>query len=246
MNGLPILQHVPDARAVHVAGIAERGLFALWPVARQRLWEPRHWRAIVRLRRRFTLRPLRLGQLKVLAPRSALPDCDACTDICCTGPNARVSLRLRDIAALVDRGLAAHITHELPNDKNDATTWARREADGSVFHRVFPVLTRDTTQTCTLLTPDRACGAFPDWPLSCARFPYALDLESKVILYAKSCQSTQLLPAGEAAPRVQTLVRAVVDAYNARIQDIVMVHLAQPELAELGLLSFLNLGALDQ
>ena len=242
MSGLPVLQDPP---AVHVAGEIERALLALWPVARERLWQPRHLAAIVRLRRRFALRPLRLGELKVMAPRSTVPDCEACTDICCTGSNARVSLRLRDIAALVDRGLDAHITHDLPDGKLRTATWARREADGSVFHRAFPVLSRDATQTCTLLTGDRTCGAFPDWPLSCARYPYALDLESKVVFYAKSCQSTQLLPAGEAAPRVQSLVRAVVDAYNARIQDVVMLHLARTELAELGLLRFVNLDALD-
>ena len=88
------------------------------------------------------------------------------------------------------------------------------------------------------------CSLYPSWPLSCARYPYALDLQSKVVFYAKGCTSTRdslELPVAEAPLRVRALVRAVVDAYNERIKDVILLALAKPELAELGLTQHLRL-----
>jgi hypothetical protein len=156
-------------------------------------------------------------------------------DVCCTGPNAIVSLRFQDIARLLDHGRASHIGFDRPPPP-PKPGWARKEAEESVFARVFPVLTRDQTGTCTLLTADRMCGAYPSWPLSCARYPYALDLQLKVIFYAKGCGSTLDVRPADAPVRVRSLVRAVVDAYNERIKDVLLLALAQHELRDLGLL----------
>lgn len=254
MSSLPVLQPplqaLPEARRV---GPLEEALTALWPIARARVYRWGWLRQTFALRRRFHLRFLRLGELKVVVPTGQTPDCENCVELCCTGPNAVVSLRLRDIAALSDAGLEQFITHERPATPagtstravNRSSTWARREADGSVFHHAFPVLARDATGTCKLLTEDRRCGAFPAWPLSCARYPYALDLQSRVVFFAKGCASTAILPAAEAAPRVRALVRAVVDGYNERVKDAVMLAVARAELRELGLLRHLKLEHLD-
>lgn len=191
---------------------------------------------------------VRLGELRVVIPAGEVPDCESCVELCCTGPNAIVSLRLRDIAALMDAGLEHAIVRR---DLDEATrptgksgtirhTWARREADSSVFHRAFPVLARDRTHTCALLTEDRRCGAWPAWPLSCARYPYALDLQMKVVFWASGCTSKMTLPVGEAPPRVRTLVRAVVDAYNERVKDIITVSLARAELRDIGVLRHID------
>lgn len=240
MTSLPVLQGKP----VHTPGPKEQALVELWPIARKRLYRWGFLRKSLSLRRRFQLRLLRLGELKVKVPTGQTPDCESCTELCCTGPNSLVSLRLRDIAALTDAGLARFILRERPAVSAKNPTWARREADSSVFHQVFPVLLRDATSTCALLTEDRQCGAFPAWPLSCARYPYALDLESRVVFWASGCASSTVLPASEAAPRVRELVRAVVDSYNERVKDVILLHLAREELQEIGLLDHLRLDLL--
>jgi Fe-S-cluster containining protein len=229
----------------HKPGPLEEKLAALWPIARGRLYRWGHLRQTLALRRRFSLSLLHVGQLKVAIPQGKLPDCESCEDICCTGPNAIVSLRLRDIAALVDAGLERFIESERPQVPVKEPTWARREADGSVFHQAFPVLARDATGTCALLTEDRRCGAFPAWPLSCARYPYALDLQSRVVFWAKGCASTTIVSSSEAPVRVRALLRAVVDAYNERVKDAVRLSMAREELEALGLLKYVKLENLD-
>ncbi|HEY4221741.1 MAG TPA: YkgJ family cysteine cluster protein, partial [Myxococcota bacterium] len=225
-TSLPIV----DASPEHHPGALETKLAQLWPRARARVDTLAFWRETVRLRRRFSLRTLRLKDVKVMVPKLQTPNCEDCTDICCTGSNAIVSLRLRDIAALVDAGLEQHIVARAGEAQPAAKTWARREADGSIFHDVFPVLARDPTGTCMLLDDERRCGAYPAWPLSCARYPYALDLQSKVVFYAKSCQSTHAVPAVDAPIRVRTLLHAVLAAYNERVRDAVYLYMARPEL----------------
>jgi Fe-S-cluster containining protein len=237
MTALPIL-----GQPEHVPGPLETALAELWDQARTRVWTVRYARETFALVRRFHLRFLRVGQLRIAVPKGQTPDCEECLEICCTGPNAVVSLRLRDVAALVDAGLADHITLDRPSPPAAGdVTWARKEADGSIFHQAFPVLTRDATGTCTLLDEDRRCRAFPAWPLSCARYPYALDLQAKTIFWAKGCKSSTVLPAAEAAPCVRALVRAVVDAYNERLKDVILLHVARPELEALGLMRYVRL-----
>lgn len=224
----------------HAPGPVEIALEALWRAKSERFYSFGNVGTILRLRRRFNLKMLRIEDLKLMIPGQELPDCESCVDLCCTGKNALVSLRLRDIAVLTDMGREDVIAWERPTTPKQELkkmNWARREADASVFHRAFPILKRDATGTCVLLDEDRLCSLFPSWPLSCARYPYALDLANKVVFYAKGCQSRR--PAVEVADaplHVRRLVRAVVDAYNARIRDVVLLAMAKPELEALGLL----------
>ena len=248
-GALAILGQQDVAPAVRPPGPVERGLEDAWQLARSRMWRAGYrWRSFA-LWRRFDLRSLDLSTVKLKIPNGQLPDCENCIELCCTGPNARVSLRLLDIARLVDHGHAAHIVKDPVLDADNRRdkqiekqhSWARREADGSVFHRVFPVLARDATGTCMFLTADRLCGVYPGWPLSCARYPYALDRQLKVIFYAKGCTSTVTVQPADAPVRVRALARAVIDAYNQRIKDVVTLALAPDRLAELGLLEHLSL-----
>jgi Fe-S-cluster containining protein len=245
-NGLPIVQPTPTTSPrAHEPGVVERALDDLWQQESARLWRLGNLVTLARLRRRFSLRILHPSDLKVAIPRGQVPDCDNCVDLCCTGPNAVVSLRLRDIAVLVDRGLTGHITFERPpSPPSSRASWARREADGAVFARAFPVLARDATGTCLFLDENRMCGVWPSWPLSCARYPYALDLQSRVIFYAKGCSSTTIAPYAEAPARIRALVGAVVDAYNQRVRDVILLAVAREALRELGLLSFLRVDEL--
>lgn len=223
-------------------GPLERALDELWKKARMRLYMPRHLFTWLDLSRRFDLHFVRTSELEIAIPRGLVPDCEACVEICCTGPNARVSLRLVDIAALVDAGLEEHIVHEPPAaERLTFGTWAAKELGWSVFSRCFPVLRRDATGTCTLLTEDRLCGAYPAWPLSCARYPYSLDVLHRRLFLAKGCQSHRFVTVDDVPGKVRGLVEAAVRSYNERIKDIILLHVALEELDALGLLRFLRL-----
>lgn len=245
-RALPVLDASPPPAAPPPPGPKETALRALWPVAVARLRRPRGWLSWARLARRYDLRFLHAHQLAVRIPEGLVPDCASCVDVCCTGENAVVGLRLLDVARLEDAGLARFVVHERPTGAAQEASWARREADASVFHRVFPVLARDRTGTCGLLTEDRLCGAYPAWPLSCARYPYALDLWNRSIFYAKGCASRELLPYADAAPKIRRLVDAVVQSYNERVKDVVLIHVARRELEEIGLARHLRLGELGR
>jgi hypothetical protein len=222
----------------HDPGPTEQALEALWAGQRYRLYHPRNvWRWLD-ARRRFELRFIRASSVKVMVPAGRLPDCANCLELCCTGPDAVVSLRLSDVAALVDAGLERHVVHDRPEQVDDPS-WARLEADWSVFHRMFPVLQRDTTGTCALLTEERTCGAWPAWPLSCARYPYSLDVLNSRVFLAKGCQSHRQISIDDAPDSVRVLVDAAVRGYNERVRDVILLHIALDELHELDLLRFL-------
>jgi hypothetical protein len=247
MSGLVTVGRGTGERPEHQEGPTERALQALWRDHARDMYQFRNLRTIIRLRRRFDLRPVSLNGLQVRIPTGKLPDCDNCVDLCCTGPNAVVSLRLRDIAVLMDLKRIDLISFERPTPPTDQRrlSWARREADASVFHQAFPVLQRDGTGTCMALTEDRLCGLWPSWPLSCARYPYALDRKNKVVFYASGCTTTRLAEMVEAPVAVRRLVRATVDAYNERLRDVVLLAFARERLRSLGLLAFINEGALQ-
>lgn len=225
----------------HEPGPLERALDELWHKARFRLHSPKHLWTWLDLSHRFELRLVRPQSVKVMVPRGLVPDCESCVELCCTGPNAVVSLRLSDIAALEDAGLSGAITHERPQLDDDDKSWARRESEWSVFHRAFPVLRRDATGTCALLTEDRQCGAYPSWPLSCARYPYAFDALHNRVFLAKGCGSHRELSLDDAPGTVRRLVDNAVRAYNERVKDVILLHVALAELDDLGLLRHLRL-----
>lgn len=227
--------------ASHKPGALERSVDELWQRTRFRLHSPRYLWTWLELRRRFDLSLVRPASVKVMVPRGLVPDCESCVDICCTGPNAVVSLRLTDIAALVDAGLERAMTHERPDREPDDKSWARLEADWSVFHRAFPVLKRDVTGTCSLLTESRTCGAYPSWPLSCARYPYAFDALNNRVFLAKGCESHREVSLDDAPGGVRRLVDNAVRAYNERVKDVILLHVALEEIHGLGLIEHLRL-----
>ncbi|MBN2361398.1 MAG: YkgJ family cysteine cluster protein, partial [Deltaproteobacteria bacterium] len=228
-------------RRSHVAGPLERALRELWQSARHRLWQPQYWGRHLQLRRRYDLRPLRLARLRLRVPPGLVPDCDACEEVCCTGRTRVVTLRLLDVARLVDVGLESHISRERPQftvaelDGNPAL----RDRVASDLWRWSPVLTQDRTATCTLLDANLGCRAYPAWPLSCARFPYSVNFAAGTIFYAPSCRSTRIAQRDEAPAPARALVVAAVDCYNEQIRDLVLLHVARAELEQLGLLRFL-------
>jgi Fe-S-cluster containining protein len=230
-------------------GSLNKDLEELWKKAKGRVYQPGYLVKTFRLRRYFELRSIQLHEVKVEILKSQVPDCDNCVDICCTGPNAVVSLRLSDIARLVDAGLSQHIVRPRPDATDEGKVQGKRlpvfsrashDLKESLYSRVFPVLSRDKTGTCTLLDENRLCGAYPGWPLSCARYPFALDADNKRMFWAAGCGEKTLLPATETAGRVRDLVEACLRSYNERIKDVVLLHVALPELFDMGFFEFLN------
>jgi len=226
-----------------IPGRLERALTELWRRARFRLWQPGHWGLWLRLRRRYNLRPLSVSQLRLRVPPRLVPDCEACTEVCCSGRTRVVSLRLLDIARLADAGLESHITTTRPQftlTELDQKPALRDRVDSDLW-RWFPVLAQDPSATCTLLDEQLRCRAHPAWPLSCARFPYSVNLAARTIFYAPSCQSTRTVQSDEVGAPVRRLVEAAVAGYNEQIRDLVLLHVARAELEQLGLLRQLTL-----
>lgn len=225
-------------------GPHEIALRDAWPSVRRRLWKsPRYWPRSLRLLRHYNLRELRIKDVYVRMPKGVTPDCEGCQEVCCTGRHRVVSLRLVDIAAFMDAGLQHAISVEKPrfSTKELSASSALYEQVHSDLWKWFPVLRQDETQTCVLLGEDLRCTAHPFWPLSCARFPYSLNLMHRTIFFAQSCRYHQTVPAEEANAAMRPLIQATLDAYNQKIRDLVMVHLAPEVLRDLGLLPYLSL-----
>lgn len=227
----------------HDPGPMSQALNAVWREARFRLWHPRFWWRHLRLRSRYDLDPIQLSKVTIKIPHGVVPDCHNCQEVCCTGHTSVVSLRLADVATLVDAGLQRHITHHKPS-----FSIAQLEKNTALHHLVqnefwswFPILTQDETQTCTLLGKDLQCSAYPAWPHSCARFPYSFNYEAHTIFYAGSCHYSKSVSVADAPLMTGRLVRAAIDAYNQRIRDIILVHVAAAELEQIGLLEYLRL-----
>lgn len=214
----------------------------LWEQTSRRAKNPRNWIKRWRLSHQFDLDFLRLSEMHIAIPKGKVSNCTACEEICCTGPKAIIHLRLRDIAVLLDQGLAENIeTARKPDEQYLVTkSDAEKEFDESLFAQVFPTLTRDDNGTCKLLSDKLACSVYPHWPLSCARYPFAVDATNKVIFYAKGCNSYEILPPQEPGTRFGYLVNAAVESYNERVKDIFFLAFAFQELKELGLTQYLD------
>ncbi len=202
---------------------------------------PNLWRYL-KLRWRVRLCMVDPARIVVLAPPGKVNDCRSCTELCCVGRHGTVTLRLRDIATLLDIGRTDLITAQKP-------AFAKTELAGRPALRLqlasrawtlFPVLARQgPLDACAALTPEGRCDLHPHWPLSCARFPYALHADEKEVFYSQRCDAYWIRPDAEA--HVQSMVTAAVDCYNERVKDLVLLAYARERLAELELLDHLQL-----
>jgi Fe-S-cluster containining protein len=218
-----------------------RALEALWrEVASRPLYGcPSFWR-YVRLRRRARLRLLDPSRVPVVAPAGKVNDCSSCTRNCCVGSRSTVLLRLKDVATLMDLGRTDLMTRDKPQF-DDAQLRARpalRRHVGSRAWQQFPVLRQTAFGACGALSTEGRCTLFPHWPMSCARYPYALHLEDLEVFYSSRCDSFWVLP--KAKGRAEKMAAAAVAGYNERVRDIVLLECATQQLADLGLLRFVE------
>lgn len=217
--------------------------------ALDRLWQevssrplyarPHFWRYL-RLRWKMRLKLLSASECSVMAPKWKTNDCTSCTDICCTGPHSTVSLGFRDIATLVDLGRAELISSRKPYFDPDVVRKrpALKRHLASIAWRRFPVLKQTSMGSCAALSVDGKCTLYPDWPTSCARFPYSLNLDEKKIFYSRRCDSFWIRHDRQEA--VKGMALSAVVSYNEKIKDIVLLEYAPTRLRELGLLQHLS------
>ncbi len=170
-----------------------------------------------------------------------IPDCPNCTNICCAGLENVVSLRLRDIARLIDLDRTDLMTKKKPNFP--ASMLAERPGLGelvaSELWRTLPVL-RQTgdLKVCAALSKRLTCTLYPHWPLSCERFPYSLSVVRRQVTWGSRCPSEKRDPTFE--PRRRALFQAALDAYDERVKDAVLLTHARPALDELGIGAWLT------
>ena len=151
------------------------------------------------------------------ATDSLVPNCDACDDHCCRGEGAVIRLRLLDVAYLVDAGLTFAIDVDVDDDPR-------------LTERRFPKLTKKPDGNCVFFH-EGGCVIHPIKPLRCQRFPHRLTDDKQTIAYANRCASRRQ---GTAEELVQ-LRTAVVDNYNAKVVDLVVLQHGEGTLEALGL-----------
>lgn len=223
-------------------GQAESALNRLWLQHRSgpaRLLSPRLWDEL-RLRSSFDLDLLAPARIANRVRPGTVPDCERCDDICCAGLENLVSLRLRDIAVLMDIGRTDLISRKKP--RFPAVLLAEKphleELVRSELWRTLPVLRQvGESRICAALSPSLRCTLHPHWPLSCERFPYSLKAARREVVWGLRCPSQAHAPEHE--PRSRALFEAAVETYNERIRDAVLLAHARPQLDRLGLGAFL-------
>jgi hypothetical protein len=219
-------------------GPIQAGLEALWERHRsawRRLLSPRAITEL-RLRASFDVDLVSTWRITNKIPEATIPDCEQCDDICCAGLENVVSLRLVDIATLIDIGRTDLMTKKKPNFP---AGWLRtrpllHELVGSELWRALPVIRQQgDSRICAALSPDLKCSIHPHWPTSCERFPYTLSAARRAVTWGTRCPSKKQAPQHEA--RSRELFLASIDSYNERVRDAVLLAHAKAELDGLGI-----------
>lgn len=194
----------------------------------------------MRLQAEFDLKPLRPKKVSMTIAPGLVPDCNACQSPCCLGLENVVSLRLSDIGKLIDIDKTELISVKKPRFPKSMLEERPHleELMSSTLFRALPVLQQVGPEAkCAAWQDNRNCGLYPNWPLSCERFPYTLS-PSRLMVWGTRCPSSQKNPLFK--KRTQEMREATVRAYNERIHDAILIQHARPELSELGIAKFLT------
>jgi Fe-S-cluster containining protein len=179
--------------------------------------EPAHLAARWRIEQRFALRVPTIDDVVVDAPARTAPACDTCADPCCARANAIVSLRLDDVARLVDSGHAHALVDprvlltRFPALSSACAALVERDS----FARAF-VLDKRDDGTCVFFDGAR-CAIHEVKPLVCRAFPFQIDETRARVRFASSCQSTR---AGS-DDDTRAGVAAALASYAAKVSDVV-------------------------
>ena len=233
---LPI---IPEASSS--SGPLLRALEELWnEVSEKPLYaSPNFWRYL-RLLKKMSLRFQDVDDCKIITPKWKTNDCSTCTDICCVGPHSTVTLGFRDMATLVDINRASLISSHKPHFDTEVLSnrpALQRHVSSTSFKR-FPTLKQNAMGACAALSQEGKCTLYPNWPLSCARFPYSLNVETRQIFYSRRCDSFWIRR--DSRSKVEGMALAAVASYNEKIKDLVLLEYAPDKLEQLGLMKFLT------
>ena|GEM_PF-1563779 len=193
------------------------------------------------LRSIYDVQPINLKKIASIVPAGTVPDCPNCEDICCQGAENVVSLRLSDIARLIDLGRTDLISKSKPRFTEQMMSQrpALFELMGSELWLTLPVLKQlGPYRMCAALDQDLKCSLYPHWPLSCERFPYSLNVSKKKVFWGSRCQSKSC--SSEHETRGVQMVERAGQTYNERIKDAVLLTHARKRLDDLGIGVFLS------
>ena len=193
------------------------------------------------LRSSFDVGLLSARRIRNRVPKGTIPDCQRCEDICCAGAANVVSLRLVDIATLIDVDRTDLIVQTKPRfpERMVEGRPALFELHGSELFRTLPVLRQiGEHRICAALSSDLECSLHPNWPLSCERFPYTLDTGRRRVHWGTRCPEQQRDPAHTA--RGKEMFHAAVRTFNERVRDAVLLAHARETLDEIGIGAFLS------
>ena len=189
---------------------------------------------------KYDLRFVRPGQLRIRFDRELVPDCANCAKNCCHGAENTVSLRLVDIARLLDAGLAEAIDLDNQSFREDPYFKTNKKLLRSLNNdswNFFPVLKR-INNICPYLDRKKRCTIYAHRPLTCRRFPYVLATSKRDLLFSKKCYNPKK---SESAKLPAQLFQDSIDSYNERVKDLILINYAKQELIELGLGRYLNI-----
>lgn len=187
----------------------------------------------LRLARRIDLRALTADDVELDARARRVPRCDRCEDNCCRGPGTGISLRLADVARLVDAGLVWGVAREQRWTEADyEADPALREHEARETQRRFPMLKRRADGACVFLDDGARCSIHPIRPLACRAFPYRLNTSRERVHFSGRCPSWG---DGGDAGEVAAMTTAVLELYNAKVRDLVVLAHGRREIDDLGL-----------
>jgi Fe-S-cluster containining protein len=167
-----------------------------------------------------------------------VPDCEACSDRCCADPAGVTSLRLVDVARLVDAGLADAIGDppDAEEQLDDEVHRALVDVATRDSFRLFPVLRKRGDGACVLLDERGRCSAYDVRPLACRAFPFQVDETLARVRFSNRCQSRRHDAAVEASERA---VAEAVTSARAQAQDLVTIRHGHDALVDIGLARYL-------
>ncbi len=219
-------------------------LHALWDEVRtNRLFKPRYFLTNLYVFNKYSLQLVDPVKVKNTMAPLKVPDCTTCIHNCCHGVENTVSLRLIDIARLLDAGLAdmidlnnrVHIEKEIlrkhpgiaANIQSD--TW-----------RKFPVLRR-VNDICPKLGKDNKCTIYGARPLTCRRYPFMLKDDLKAVTVSTYCKNLVVHAGNWGDENVQELFLSAIDSYNEKVKDLILIYYAKKELEDLKIGKYLSL-----
>jgi Fe-S-cluster containining protein len=211
------------------AGARERALADSTDRAHSALQSPAQLATRWRIEKRFALHVPVDDDVVVDAPARTAPACETCADPCCARANAIVSLRLTDVARLVDNGLARALVEprallaRFPALANEIAGLGERDS----FSRAF-VLDKRDDGTCVFFERGK-CTIHDVKPLVCRAFPFQLDETRARVRWASSCESKR---AGR-NDDTRAGVSAAIASYRAKVNDVVTRAFAHDDVADL-------------